>query len=131
MRIGIHHETHYRYQQPVNGLIQTLRLTPRNNDALLFDVAVTVNDWCSTPDGGLDGARAAALLDAYHAERPFTDAERAAWPAMLRAAALRFWMSRAADFHLPRTGEMVLVKDPTEYRDILRLRIATVPPLPR
>jgi len=26
---------------------------------------------------------------------------------------------------------MVLVKDPTEYRDILRLRIATVPPLPR
>ena len=32
MRIGIHHETHYRYQQPVNGLIQTLRLTPRNHD---------------------------------------------------------------------------------------------------
>jgi homoserine kinase type II len=100
-------------------------------DALLFDVAVTVNDWCSTPDGGLDGARAAALLDAYHAERPFTDTEHAAWPAMLRAAALRFWMSRAADFHLPRAGEMVLVKNPNEYRDILRLRIAAVPPLPR
>ncbi len=100
------------------------------HDALLFDVAVTVNDWCTTPDGALDAARCTALLGAYHAERPFTTAERGAWPAMLRAAALRFWLSRAADFHLPREGEMVLVKDPAEYRDILRLRTAGVPPLP-
>ncbi|THF63106.1 homoserine kinase [Pseudothauera nasutitermitis] len=99
-------------------------------DALLFDVAVTVNDWCCTADGELEPARYHALLDAYHAERPFTPAERAAWPAMLRAAALRFWMSRAADFHLPRAGEMVLVKNPDEYRDILRLRAQGVPPLP-
>ena len=99
-------------------------------DALLFDVAVTVNDWCSMPGGGLDEARVAALLAAYQAERPFTDAERAAWPAMMRAAALRFWLSRAADFHLPRAGEMVLVKDPDEYRDIVRLRSTRVPPLP-
>ncbi|MBS0542589.1 MAG: homoserine kinase [Proteobacteria bacterium] len=99
-------------------------------DALLFDVAVTVNDWCANADGTLDLARCAALLRAYDAERPFTDAERTAWPAMLRAAAFRFWMSRAADFHLPRAGEMVLVKNPDEYRDILRLRVAGVPPLP-
>ncbi|WP_068635765.1 homoserine kinase [Thauera butanivorans] len=99
-------------------------------DALLFDVAVTVNDWCSQPDGQLDPARTQALLDAYHAERPFTAEERAAWPAMLRAAALRFWLSRAADFHRPRSGEMVSVKNPDEYRDILRLRAAGVPPLP-
>jgi len=99
-------------------------------DALLFDVAVTVNDWCSQPDGQLDPARTRALLDAYHAERPFTAEERAAWPAMLRAAALRFWLSRAADFHRPRSGEMVSVKTPDEYRDILRLRAAGVPPLP-
>jgi len=99
-------------------------------DALLFDVAVTVNDWCAQPGGALEPQRTTALLEAYHAERPFTDAERAAWPAMLRAAALRFWLSRAADFHQPRTGEMVLVKNPNEYRDILRLRAAGVPPLP-
>ena len=54
-------------------------------DALLFDVAVTVNDWCSLPGGGLDEARVAALLTAYHGERAFTAAERAAWPAMWRA----------------------------------------------
>ncbi|PKO54566.1 MAG: homoserine kinase, partial [Betaproteobacteria bacterium HGW-Betaproteobacteria-21] len=74
--------------------------------------------------------RTAALLTAYHAERAFSDAERAAWPAMLRAAALRFWLSRAVDFHLPREGEMVMVKNPDEYRDILRQRIAYSPDLP-
>jgi homoserine kinase type II len=93
-------------------------------DALLFDVAVTVNDWCADADGQLDAARTAALLGSYAESRPFTPAEHAAWPAMLRAAALRFWLSRLEDFHLPRAGEMVMVKDPGEYRRILRLRAA-------
>lgn len=98
-------------------------------DALLFDVAVTVNDWCATPDGALDPARTRALLTAYHAERPFTPEEALAWPALSRAAALRFWLSRAADFHLPRAGELVLVKDPEQYREILAQR-ASAPHLP-
>ncbi|CAI08377.1 putative homoserine kinase protein [Aromatoleum aromaticum EbN1] len=100
------------------------------HDALLFDVAVTVNDWCTTPGGELDPSRAEALLAAYHAERPFEAAERDAWPAMLRGAALRFWLSRAEDFHLPKAGEMVLVKPPAEYRDILRRHIAAPHSLP-
>jgi len=100
------------------------------HDALLFDLAVAVNDWCVTPAGELDAARADALLAAYHAERPFTTAERACWPAMLRAAALRFWLSRAEDYYLPKPGEMVQVKDPGEYRDILALRVATAHALP-
>ncbi|TXG94983.1 MAG: homoserine kinase, partial [Zoogloea sp.] len=102
------------------------------HDALLFDVAVTVNDWCASTDGSLDPARSTTLLAAYAESRPFTAGEQAAWPAMLRAAALRFWLSRLEDFHLPRAGEMVLVKDPGEYRRILRLRAdaATLPPLP-
>ncbi|MDR1229093.1 MAG: homoserine kinase [Azoarcus sp.] len=102
------------------------------HDALLFDVAVTVNDWCGTPAGGLDPARVEALLTAYHAARAFTEAERAAWPAMLRAAALRFWLSRAIGRHLPCAGELVMMKDPGEYRDILLLRqhAHSVPPLP-
>ena len=99
-------------------------------DALLFDLAVCANDWCSTPDGELDPVRTGALLGAYHQERPFTAAERAAWPAMLRAAALRFWLSRAADFHQPRSGELVLVKDPGEYRSLLQRRIAAGSDLP-
>ncbi|MCL4758106.1 MAG: homoserine kinase [Rhodocyclaceae bacterium] len=100
------------------------------HDVLLFDVAVTVNDWCSTADGELDAERCTALLGAYHAERPFTGAERTFWPALLRAAALRFWLSRAEDFHLPKSGELVMVKNPDEYRDILIRRAAHVLELP-
>ena len=100
------------------------------HDALLFDVAVTVNDWCSTPGGALDPVRTKALLIAYHAARPFTDAERNIWPTMLRAAALRFWLSRATAQYLPRAGELVLVKNPDEYRDILCQRVLGVVPLP-
>jgi transglutaminase-like putative cysteine protease len=33
MHILISHETVYRYEHPVNGVIQTLRLTPRNHEA--------------------------------------------------------------------------------------------------
>ena len=101
------------------------------HDALLFDVAVTVNDWCCMPGGAFDPARVDALLSTYHSSRPFTDDERIIWPVMLRAAALRFWLSRLADRTLPRAGELVLVKNPDEYREILRLRKHNAaPPIP-
>ena len=96
-------------------------------DCFAFDLAVCVNDWCLVDPGRdhrLDEARTRALLSAYQAVRPLQDAERDAWAALLRAAALRFWLSRLYDKHLPRPGELVKVHDPEQFRDILALRAA-------
>ena len=99
-------------------------------DTWLFDVAVTINDWCIDLDTGvLDSARVRAMLDSYHAVRPFTDDEQAAWQPMLRAAALRFWLSRLYDFHQPRAAEMLTPHDPGHFERILRERIATPAPV--
>ena len=101
-------------------------------DTWLFDVAVCVNDWCiDLATGAADAARVQALLDAYHAVRPFAGDERAGWQAMLRAGALRFWLSRLFDFHKPRDAEMLTPHDPTHFERILRERIAhALPQLP-
>lgn len=100
-------------------------------DAWMFDLAVAANDWCiDDATGEFDAARLDALGRAYAAERPVPEAERAAWPMMLRAGALRFWLSRLHDLHLPRPAEMVTPKDPVHFERILRARRLGVPPLP-
>ncbi|MFA5171632.1 MAG: homoserine kinase [Sulfuriferula sp.] len=93
------------------------------NDAWLYDIAITVNDWCITATGELDEAATRAFLQSYHSVRPFTAIERGAWPITLRAAALRFWVSRLYDLHFPRAGEMTHAKDPSHFERILRNRI--------
>ena len=93
-------------------------------DTWLFDLAVCLNDWCITHDDGRHEAqRAQALIDAYQAVRPLTAAERALLPAMLRAGALRFWVSRLWDYHLPREASMLKPHDPRHFERVLRERV--------
>ena len=94
------------------------------NWPFVFDLAVAVNDWCNTGDRDRDTRHTKALLRAYQDLRRVSEREIEVWPMVLRAAALRFWLSRLADKHFPRRGELTHVKDPGVFRDVLRRNIA-------
>lgn len=92
-------------------------------DTLLFDIAVCLNDWCiDLATGALDAARAHAFVSAYDAVRPLSSAELQLLPSLLRSAAMRFWLSRLWDFHLPRDAAMLQPHDPAHFERVLKLR---------
>ncbi len=94
-------------------------------DHWLFDVAVCLNDWCVDLNSGThDAARARSFLHAYQSVRALTDAELHLLPAMARASALRFWISRLWDYHLPRPAHILQAHDPSHFERVLRQRIA-------
>lgn len=90
-------------------------------DTFMFDLAVVLNDWCVDLESGqLDLPRAEALMTAYQAERPLSGTELRLLPSMRRTAALRFWLSRLADWHLPREASLLQPKDPSHFERVLR-----------
>ncbi len=92
-------------------------------DTLLFDIGVCLNDWCIDLESGrLAEDRANAFVAAYDAVRPLDGAELRALPALMRAAALRFWISRLWDLHLPRDAQLLTPHDPTHFERVLRAR---------
>jgi homoserine kinase type II len=92
-------------------------------DTLLYDLAVTLNDWCvDLATGELDEDRADALVAAYAALRPLESAEVRLVPALLRAAAFRFWLSRVWDVHLPRDAVVLTAHDPGHFERVLKER---------
>ena len=94
-------------------------------DTFLFYLCVCLNDWCIDHASGAHRAdNAQAMLQAYQAVRPLEAAERQLFNAMLRAGALRFWISRLWDFYLPREASMLVPHDPTHFERVLRQRVA-------
>ena len=92
-------------------------------DHWLFDLGVCVNDWCiDWQTGDMDHDRLQAMLSAYQSVRHLSAAERALFNPMLRAAALRFWISRLWDFHLPREASMLQPHDPSHFERVLTQR---------
>jgi len=87
-------------------------------DTLLLDIAITANDWCCD-NGTVNAEKFSALLAAYESLRSLEPSEKRYWPIMLRAAALRFWLSRLEHQCYPRPGEITQQKDPLTFRHIL------------
>ncbi len=84
-----------------------------------YDIAICVNAWCFDQRRKLTAENAQALMAAYLEARKFTAPEVEAFPTLLRAAALRFLLTRLYDWLHQIDGAIVTVKDPLEYRDIL------------
>ncbi|MEY4883952.1 MAG: hypothetical protein RIS34_1806 [Pseudomonadota bacterium] len=125
---GLHNKTHAPQSAGTSGVPQLTGFFDfyfAGVDTWLFDIAVCLNDWCvDLPTGASDPARTDRFMAAYQAVRPLTAAERQLLPAMARAAAFRFWLSRLWDFHLPREASMLKAHDPTHFERVLRQRIA-------
>ena len=96
---------------------------------MLYDLAIALNDWCSKESGTLDPRLARAMLAAYGGQRPFTQAEALHWPALLRVACLRFWLSRLLAARVPVSAG-VQIKAPQEFELCLRQRRQSIQPLP-
>jgi homoserine kinase type II len=85
------------------------------NDALSYDIAVTLNAWCFESDHAFNLAKGRALLNGYQSVRALTAAEREALPLLARGAALRFLLTRAYDWLHTSSEALVSRKDPLEY----------------
>lgn len=94
-------------------------------DIFLIDVAITANDWCHEADGQINRDKLAGFLESYQQTRALTAIELELLPVMLRAAALRFWLSRLEHQLFPRAGEIIQAKNPLLYRYILEQHQAT------
>jgi homoserine kinase type II len=94
-------------------------------DSFGFDIAVCLNDWCIDLESGLLAEdRATAFVAAYDTVRTLTTNERRLLPALMRGAALRFWISRLWDLYLPRDASLLKPHDPTHFERVLRQRVA-------
>jgi hypothetical protein len=107
------------YQKGINPDVSDVK-----NIDTLEPIAKLINDWCIDLETGvLDSARFQAMLHAYSHVRPLNAQERDMINPMLRAAALRFWISRLWDFHLPREASMLQPHDPMHFERILTQRL--------
>ena len=90
------------------------------NDFYIYDLAIMLNSWCFELDGSYNITKGQAVIQAYRAARPLSEAEIAALPVLMRGAALRFLLTRTFDWLNRDPNALVRPKDPREYSKKLR-----------
>ncbi len=119
---GIIHADLFRDNVPFenNKLSGILDFYTACNDALLLDLAITVNDWCLGDNSYLDFNKTQAMIIAYEQIRSLNQNEKQSWSTMLRAAALRFWLSRLLYRQSGKEAELTQDKDPNVLKSLLQ-----------
>lgn len=98
------------------------------NDFMAYDLAIAVNAWCFHDDLTFDVDLSAALIAGYQSVRGLQPEEVAAFPLLVRGAALRFLATRLNDWLNVPQGALVIPHDPKPYS--ARLRFHATNPAP-
>ena len=90
---------------------------------LIYEIAVTVNDWCVNKDGTINKRKFEALIQSYNSVRKISKSEMRQVNNAMIAAGLRFYLSRLSDMVFPKVGEITHIKDPHIFENILVQRL--------
>ena len=110
-------------QKGEERLTGLLDFTEVSVEHYVMDIAITINDFCTTWGDAEQGERVhfdrskmAAFLQGYESKRPLGEDEKRALPVMLAKAAVIFWLLRLNVIHYNRTegrtGDNIMVKNP-------------------
>ncbi|MEG3639946.1 homoserine kinase [Magnetococcus sp. PR-3] len=86
----------------------------------IYDLAITLCAWGFDETGEPLPKMLKEVWRGYAEARPIDPEELAILPMAMRAAALRFTLTRMRDFHFPRPGDQVTRKDPEPFLRRLR-----------
>ena len=110
-------------QKGEERLTGLLDFTEVSVEHYVMDIAITINDFCTTwgdaeqgESVNFDRSKMAAFLQGYESKRPLGNDEKRALPVMLAKAAVIFWLLRLNVIHYNRTegrtGDNIMVKNP-------------------
>ena len=115
--------TLWHLQKGESRLTGLLDFTEVSSEHYVMDIAITINDFCTTwgdaeqgESVNFDRSKMAAFLQGYESKRLLGDDEKRALPVMLAKAAVIFWLLRLNVIHYNRTegrtGDNIMVKNP-------------------
>ena len=110
-------------QKGAERLTGLLDFTEVSVEHYVMDIAITINDFCTTwgdaeqgETVNFDRSKMAAFLQGYESKRALGEDEKRALPVMLAKAAVIFWLLRLNVIHYNRTegrtGDNIMVKNP-------------------
>jgi homoserine kinase type II len=88
------------------------------NDFYLYDLVIAINAWCWTGNE-INVKKMAAMIKGYEFHRPLNNAEKNAFNIFMRAATMRFFLTRSIDWLNHQEDAINKLKDPLEYLKIM------------
>ncbi len=90
------------------------------HDFFAYDLAIAINAWSFDGHNHFDSARMGSMMRGYQSIRPLSGKEVMAFPLLLRAASLRFLLSRIEEKLKWKPGDFMKPHDPMVFEKRLR-----------